>query len=500
MPTIWLNTFFEGIQQDDIIGSNFGILESNNIDWNRTGYWATLWPKSNKQIKTNVPIYTNAYHDYENMVFIGNNWTKWEVYAEDSTDLTPAIEINSTHTDYFNLENCVYMSWYLYIIWRWEVWTNDSVDIQLHRYGGNSTSAQIWDITNWEFDLLSSDDVSVPIPPMYMDWEYLYIWVWGDIYKIGHDSPIDVTKFTMPTGWVTWITQHWTQFYIYQYSKYYGGRVSLWDSESNWFSANINLWFQPTKVVSKAWYDYVTTSDWETYIWSWYNFQKITEAKQTRRWDNNSQYITKTNFNYNIRVDEWNSTNIALTQIQWDIYWLATDTTPGIYKYWKLIEWLNDSIHKVITTNYDWDDFEYLYSQYYNTETKELYYSYKTANGYFVDYVDFTSLETALLWQFVTQIFRWPPEKVNKLKETRFTTSYTSWSNFIKIYRRINNWNWVLIKTINDSTNTITRHRLTKFSNEFIDEQIKVVLYNDSQSDTPPIFHWFEDTYSINKE
>ena len=43
MPNIQLNKFYDWIQQDDILASSWGIVDSKNITWLRTWYGATLW-------------------------------------------------------------------------------------------------------------------------------------------------------------------------------------------------------------------------------------------------------------------------------------------------------------------------------------------------------------------------------------------------------------------------------------------------------------------------
>ena len=499
MPSVWYNTFFEWVQQDDIIASNEWILEAKNIDWNRTGYWVTIWPKTNKQVATNVPIYATS-DFWPDQIFIWHDWTKAEIYLDTDTDLTPSATIDWTSldnnwntTNYWRFETIMRFDWQFYVTGR-----DSGNNVQVHRIRDTDPVTS----DNWEFDLLSSPIVWKNIPVIHTDWASIYFWIGWTITVTSWGSyPISFTNFAIFNQTITWISRHWTQFYVHQYSDTYGGRVSLWDWETAAVSANIDLWFQPTRTTSKAWNDFITTSDWEFYAWSGYQFQKLLSPKKTIRGLDNSWYVDKIDFTYYLEQDQTERVNIALQQVQWDIYWITNDTTKWIYKYWNLIEWLTPSLHKIVWTNYNWDTISEIYSSYYNQQTKKYYYTYKSWTSYLVDYIDLDSLETAQDWSFVTQIFRWPPEKVIKIKEIRLTTSYTSWDNYIKLSRRLDNWSWEEVRTINDSTDTIVRHRITNNQNkEFTDIQFKIELHNNLQTNTPPILHGLELIYTINKE
>jgi len=479
MPNIELNTFYPWLQEDDIISQSWGIVESENLDWNRTGYGITLWPKPTKQVLTSTNIIRGIYNRSVSWVITNlfMYWDWWVVYRWDSVDNTPFYTLPSTddiHNVIFSPSSKYYMA----------------IQTATDTYSIGRINS---DFTTWVNESVQTSLTSPSVPPMYQDGTFTYIWIWSKIYR--YDTWDVETIFSLFKQYIVWITVHGTQFYVYSDN----GNLSLWDGVSNSISANLDLGVNIRRVEQRAWIDYVTSESWDIYIMSGYQLVPISDSRQSRRLEDNSQYISKLNFN------TWDEDNRTIAIGKKDTYFIANDTQPWIYKYWKLIEWLADAFYKITTEDNTNTDVDYIYWLFYIEWLNTLYYSYKQGSIYWVDKLELDNLTTAQSWYFVTQIFRWPPNLINKITGVKATTSYTSWSNYIKIYKRIDNWSWVLIRNINDATDTIKRHKITtnngswNLSDEFVDIQFKIEIYNDNQDNIPPLFHGIKLTYSINK-
>ena len=86
MPTQEYNQWDAGISQDDVLTTPGQYIEWKNMDWLRTGYGITLWPKVTKEIETNYKI--TGFLDWSDEYV----WTEnGEIYNLDTaTDLTPS--------------------------------------------------------------------------------------------------------------------------------------------------------------------------------------------------------------------------------------------------------------------------------------------------------------------------------------------------------------------------------------------------------------------------
>lgn len=474
-PVVELNQYFNWIQQDDIISSSWGILESDNLDWTRTWYGITLWPKPAKKILTATTIIRWIY-SFSSTASDGNlvmYWDGWNIYLWTSSDDTPYHTLANwypIHNMIFSPSNKYYMA------------LKTATDVRsIARVNSN--------ITTGYTDIQTGKGSICPLPMLSTN-TFLYVWAWWVIYR--YDNSDVETTFNIFQSHIVWITRHGTQFYVYNQQW----NVSLWDWVSTSVSANIDLWLRIERVESLWWIDYAVTDLWDVYVISWYTSQNLSKKKLTNRWNDNSQYTEKLNFSPNEEDD-----NRILEASRNEMFFVANETTPWIYKYWTLIEWLPPSWNKVCSTDNTNTTVDYIHWIFYNEFQNTLWYSYVQWTEYWVDMLEMNNLTTAQTWYFVTQIFRWPPNKVNKIKEIRLTTSYTSWSDYIKLYKRVDNAaSWTLVRTINDSTDTIERHRITNQTDEFIDIQFKVEIHNNTQDNTPPILHWLELVYSINKE
>lgn len=479
------NSFYKWVSEDDFLTWWPWVIDSSNIDWIQNWYGAVLWPKSNKEIQTNVPIHKIYYNDSVSWKFqlVWHDATKSEVYEINSADNTPVIEITSADTAYYKIKGAFEFKARVYFIW----YNASESAVQLHRV----VASWVWNKANWAFDYSTQVEAGNFIPVMTENSSYLFIWFEWVIKKF--DSSWVETRYTFPVWYVRWITFHWTQIGIYSYSNSIGGYLSYWDWEDTVASSVIKLWYSPLNVLQDWNIDYSTDTDWETYVWSGYNSQKRSSPNISNRLNDNSQFINKLDFWVNTR-----KVATGLIAKLWDIYWISNDTTKWIYKYWKIIEWLAPSPNKIITANYSWDDFIEIYDQIASPSMANIYYSYETSIGYYVDYINTTSRETAKDWYIVTEVFSWGTSYKKKLNNISYATSNTSWNNYIKFYYRVDNWTWKLFNTVNNATDTIARQEMSNWvTGEFVDIQIKVELHNDNQDEISPILHELQIDYDI---
>ncbi len=471
MPIITWNKPYAWISQDDIVASPGQIIEGKNIDWLRTGFGWTLWPKPVKQILTsNTPMraidgsrssnwnpdYTYTVGDWGNIYRLG--------YPDNSPVHTLAWWENIVNWQTF-------ITWSIYYFMK-NTW-NDHY---------NLCSNWIWyaDSDNWVDDLNESVHTGMYCPytpPMYVTWTFIYIGYSNHILRI--DTSWTQTVFNMFNRYVVGITQHWTQFYVYSSNW----KLSLWDWVSTSVSANLDLWFRIRKTEQKAWIDYVTSEKGDLYIMSGYTAQLISEVTQSDRLEDNSQYISKKNFK------TWEYTSKALIFTWNDLMLASNDTQVGIYKYWDLIPWIAKSFHKVLTNNNTSNNLDEIYALEYVEPINTLYYSYKQWTTYWIDKIELNNLTTAQDWYFITDVIRGLPNEENQVIKLKMLTSYTSWDNYIKLSKRVNNGVWEEVRTINNATDTIDMEEINTESDNWFEFQLKVEIHNELQTEFPPILH-----------
>ena len=470
MPKVEYNDYTPWIQKDDIVSPKPGLIEWKNVTWLETGYGITLWPKTTKQVLTSTNIIRWIYD--RTVSWINTNlfmfWDWWVVYRWDSVDNTPFFTLPSwddIHNVLFSPSNKYYMT----------------IQTATDTYSIGRINA---DFLTWVDETIQTWLISPSVPPMLSDGSLLYIWVGSTIYT--YDKSNVEVSYSLFQQHIVWITKHWTQFYVYSNNW----TLTLWNWGSS-VSANLDLGVNISRVVQKAWVDYLTSKSWDFYVMSWYTAVLISETKDSKRLDDNSQYTSKLKFKTG---DEDNRT---LESARDSIYLIANDTQPGIYQFTWLLPWMTPWHHKICTTDNTSTDVDYIYSLFYNENQNTLWFSYNRWGIFWVDKLEFDNKTTQKDWSFVTQIWRWPPNEVNKNKTIKITFSNTSWNNFIKLYKRIDNWSWELFRTFNRTNDTIHREKITNQNDRFIDEQIKVELHNDTQAEDAPIVHGFEIDYSV---
>jgi len=471
------NNFHLWLGQDDHKSWWPKFIDSKNLDWLNNGYWVTLWPKTNKLFYSDAALrgiyirpLTSTAVDESHVSF----WDDWEVFVLWlATDNTPTY----TFTSWWKVRGAFILWAYYYFLVEWTPW-NNTLDL------AQVLTARVedWTFTGINETYSTNFVVHFDNPPILVTAQIAYIG-WLSVVRNIDSWWTPWTNYTWVNRYVTAITKHLTQFMLYtSWNEVY------YVNETNILSWWVQSWsnildFQPRRAIWTANLDYIVTREWQLQVWSWANTKEISKKISSKRLNDNSSY--KTIFNFDPWTDvAWNMMTFANNRL----YLAVNDSTPWIMVYWKLRPWVPNWFHKIINTASTWEDIEIVYSVQYEHTQDRVYYTYKTATKYWVDYIDLESKTTAQSWYWVTEVFSANTAYIKKPSQIRLTASNTSWDNYVKEYVRVNDWDWELIKTINDASDIIDRYEVkAKFKKENIDIQFKVELYNDTQWTTAPL-------------
>ncbi len=477
MPTKEWNLFYRGLGKDDFIQQDGEVLEMSNLDWVRDGYGITLWLKAQKAFTTvsaplNVYEYptTNTPDLARSLVFCSNG----EIYQMNASDNTPVYTMTSSRVPIAALE------WVpkLYVVYK------DSLSADTLKLMEVDTTIGMWDwtIVNETFNTNIGSHYDIP-PIINAEWVY-YVWVVGWLTKI---STLWVeTNYSLVHKYVTGLTRHWTTLYLYCSDN----TLALVLAWALTVSQTEKLGFLPIDAQQNGGIDYVRARNGGVYQVGWENSGNIAYKRISNRWTDNSQYLELLNFN---KTDD---TGSGIAVYQDDVFFVNNWNQTSIVKYGNVFNGLPFGLHNILSKNNAGTAIDEIYWLRQFRNTTKLYFWYKAGATYWVDYIDLDAQTTYTDGYFVTGIFRWPPNKRNQLSELRYTTSNTNGANYIKIYKRINNWAWTEIVTVNNSTATISRDKMT-INDEFVDCQFKVEFHNDDGGSDRPTLHHLEIVYSI---
>lgn len=474
MPKITFNKPYAWISQDDIVAQPWQIIEGNNITWLRTWYGWTLWPKPIKQINTNEAMYWMTWQESNNWdvsrMYVW--WVNGVIYRISWTDLVPVYTLPSGNNILWAFQ---FNGYHRFTVRLNAIWTN----YQLARI---SHTDEV--VNNWAWlveNVIPAGRYSIWTPSVVIYWNSVYLWSLRGVSVI--DSWDIATSVSFWADYVTWLTLQWTTIKVY----YYNWQVYYWNWDTTQsFSSVQDLWKWIREVSTQGRFDHLIFNDGSSRISAWYQDQEISSRVFSNRLTNNTIYETKFSLAPPLSTATWWNASVL------GKYFLSNDTEAGIYQYDKLISWMAKSFHKILTTSSQWiiDELTFIYLH-KRFPTPRIYFGYRSWTKYWVDYIDEWILTTTQSWYFITDVIRWIPNEINRVIKIKMTTSYTSWNNFVKLWKRINNWSWVLVRTINNATDTIAVEEINDITDNFIDIQLKVELWNDLQTDTPPIVHDF---------
>lgn len=477
------NNFTSWVQQDDFFTNWPNFIEHKNIDGLRDGYGVTLWPKMNKQFTTGLKSMFAVQLEQISTWWLEESYSgglDWVIYRMNATDDTPTYTL-------VNGGNIIAIEelWdYLYLFYKLDLTSSLIGCARITKFAANANT--------WLADLDETFITSgtwlgnAGIPPILNFNNALYLWAGASIKKIDATWVTDTFWFMWDT--VTGITLQGSTIVVY--TRW--GLVYFWDGVATTYQAIKNLKTRVSKVVSKAGIDYISTEDGQLIIGSGLSFQRVTKPKLSNRMDDNSAYNKRLSFS----IDEPNlSQNRSMQVVLDDVYMYASDTIKGIYKYGKLIPWMQDGLHKIITQNHAGTQIDYIYDMnFYERGLRRLYIAYKAGSTYWIDYIDLDSLETCTDGYMISEVFSWGTSLKKEISKLSRATSNTAWNNYIKLYYRVNNTAWVLIENINDATNEIERENLNNDATQssykqFIDVQLKIEFHNDTGWQDAPTLH-----------
>ncbi len=487
------NQFHTWVKQDDFLTDWPGFIEQKNMDGLRDGYWITLWPKVNKGFTTNGKAIYAIYLEQESDGAIDESyagWEDWVIYRLNATDDTPTYTLVSG----WHITNIVDLWNDLYFFYKPDI---TAFNIKIAKISKGNANNDDW-LAGMDEDFVLTSKViwNTGIPPVLTIGSVIYTTGSSTIKTV--NSSGTVNTFSFPDDIVVWMTLQWSNIVIYCRN----GNIYFWDGWSTNESARTDLGSRISKVSQKGSVDYLVTEDGQFYIWSGYQFQRVTKPKQSTRMEDNSVVATRLDFG----IDEPNlAQNRTIMTALDDVYMYSSDTTKGIYKYGRLIPAMQDGLHKIMTQNNWGTQIDYIYDMvFYERTLRRIYLSYKAWSTYWVDYIDLDSLETCEDAYMVSEVFSGWTTYLKELNSLSRAISNTSWSNYIKLYYRVNNGSWELVETINNTTDTISRRAVNNMQDNStfkknIDVQFKIELHNDTWWSDSPMLNEFINNYTIIK-
>lgn len=480
------NNFTAWVQQDDFFTNWPNFIEHKNIDGLRDGYGVTLWPKMNKLFTTWSESIRAIYLEQNYTWTLNESYVWWDngvIYRMNATDDTPTHTLASGR----NIVAIESIGSDLYFFCKDNLSNFNILVEKISKFDANNDN---WDQIVDNFIVLGDNLGSQWMPPIFNDWWTLITTGSGNTLKKIDNAWITDT-YDFPSDDVVWITQQWATVMVYQANWY----VNMWDWASQTRQWVKDLKTRISKVGSDWNMDYITTEDGAFYIWSGLSFQRVTKPRRSKRMNDNTSFDTRLSFSQDdFSGTRWTQNRIIQNAIS-DIYMYSNDTIKGVYKYGTLIPWMQPWLHKIITENHAWTPIDYIYDMYFYERTlRRLYIAYKAGNTYGVDYIDLDSLETCSDGYLITEVFSWGTSFKKWLDRMRRATTNTAWNNFIKLYYRVNNGSWILIRDVNDATDEIERENMkweadTSPFQDFVDVQLKIELHNDDGSENAPTLH-----------
>lgn len=484
MPIRTYNTFYRWVSQDDFLSWGANFIDSKNIDGLRGGYFATLWPKSQKLIEvldkpTSLLIDDSVSDGSRSFI-----WDEsWNIYLFTWVDNTPSYTI----TSWYWVVRAVLFSDYEYFF------TNETgfatmnvarisrVNAIAENWGGNID--ETWDVWTMTDNL-----------PVLVAWNFMYYPLSSTTIRRVDSSGVQ-TPYNFIDDYAVWLTLQGTTIKVYSRS----GIVYFWDGNSSSYSSSQDYWFRIKEVKSMWVIDIVISDDWDFYTTSGYSMPtRVTLAQESLRLEDNSSYQNKLDFT---KIDFNGRT---LSTARQNIYAVANnDSVPWIYKFGKLAPGFPNWFNKIISTDNTNTDVDELYDiDYYEKDVSSMYFWFKQSSTYWVDFVDIKDMTTQQNWYTITDVFSWWTPFKKSINNIRVATSYTADDNYIRLYYRIDNWDWEEIRTFNQTTDTIFFEEITKLDDQtafkqFVDIQFKVEFNNEAQDDTPPLLHELRMDYFI---
>lgn len=485
MPKKEYNSFYKWIAADDYLTHPEEYLWWKNVDWARTWYGITLWPKVNSHMLVDCPISDiasiNASNESQQFISWNNGVDTGYVYAMDSADNTPVRTFTSAETSYFYIQKVIEFNGDYFIL------------------GKNWPTAAWWALHLSKTDIEDSWSYPVTynvttgnnsfIPPHVFFWGSLYIGSRGSVKKV----TISWSSYTYTPFQFTWmdditkITVHNSVMYIYD--RNWQVRYWKWqESVSEWENSYP---YQIRKGLSQWSYDLATTAEWDLIAVGWDTATPLSSKRQSKFWETFGTYFDIKNFWITDRTTDGET----MVAARFSNYIIADG--KYIYKFAPIIPGMSPSFHNIVSKTNDGTDIDRIYTMAYRASEQKLFFSYKAWTTYWIDYIDLSSNESCDYWVFYTPVHRWVPNEVNQVVSHILTVSQTNGTKYVKVSLRVNGWSWVQIRNINEATEVITKEKSESIKKKFVDCQFKIEFGNTGEDTFPPILHSFMQNYKI---
>ena len=483
------NRFDLWIKQDNTatFAGSPSFIDGKNINWLVDWQGITLWPKVNKVLTTTSAIrWIDAFQlwapDFNRTIIW---WDNWDIYKFDSVDNTP--EYTITWENIIKIDTL----WNDYIIFTKSALNSANTDI--YKISRSNAESDNW--ASLATPLIANAVLNAWVTPTLVVGSDMFIGSQWQVVKFDGNTITDTYNF--PDDYVTALTLQWSTIAVYVRTW----NVYFWDWWSATESARGYAWSRVEKSVNLNGRDYLTCEDGQLKQGSYTQFWKIFKPKNSFRLEDNTILQNKLDFALDDENAIQNHTSITALD---DLYFYGSDSIQWIYRYWSLISWTWNWIHKIITQNHEWTQIDTIYDMYFYERTdRRIYFAYKADTTYWVDYIDLDDLESCNEWYWVTEIFTWWTAFKKKLNVVRMSVSNIDEDKTASLYYRINNQEWVLLRTINSATediyyrDNIYVEATWEAFQEFIDIQFKVELDSTTNDNKPPMLNELMIDYTI---
>lgn len=326
-------------------------------------------------------------------------------------------------------------------------------------------------------------------------WNIVYISSWGKIAKYNHNTWLVEAQFDFFPSDIVWMT-YWPwniKIFLKSWLMY------LWD----WVNEQqpldiIDLWEKLENAKSIWAIEYVIWWDlwWlaKFFVLDWRRLKEINSKQYSRLlWIDKFNVTTTWNFqnisNANNQIflldylDEW----------AWEI---------RLSSYWNKINWLPKWYSVDLTRNSNWNTMWKL-SFIFVTQWKLFFWYSNSSTDRWVDYINLTQNNWPFIseWLIIDKLFDWwDIIEVKKEEKIIWKCIIEEWTS-IDIYQSKNEWNFELIKTVDENT-VLTNWWFTlsqtsfKAGSEYRENSYKAVLKTTNPSKSPR-WYWFKRKYTF---
>lgn len=478
MPTQNYTSFYKGISKDDYVALPWSYLYGRNIDGSIFWYGVTIARKSTKVIEVQHPIYDITALVTRNTarnLLVWHDWTNWYIYNIGSDDNTPEKIVTPWDTSCPLLVWAASLEWGYVFIWR------SSSNYQVHNIHTAPDYVSL-SLTYWTYAW--GDFLSDSIPAYIVEKSLVMI---GANDKVITVDNVPLVKLLKVVSWaVTTIASSWSVILLYTID----GKVYTWNGVGTSTTGSKSTGYKVVKSWGSGWEVYTTTEKWVLLRGNGVEFNELYRKRRTTKAEDNTSYYDIIDLSMpEADRTTWNS----IQWIEWEIFFIE-----GQKRISKLSSPRSDmerGYHSTLDTDHAGRKIDKIYC--IREVGWNLYFSYKSWVYYGVDFIDSDSLKSLSSAEMILPVFRGVPDEENKEARVKFTVSNTSGNKRVRLYKRIDQGAWELIRTINQTDSYIFREKISLTNKQFTEFQYKIEFENPDQDDRPPILHSISIDYNV---